>query len=219
MGSQGGGKSQPWDGGSLATDAARCRHQTQARAHKQFRPQQAPSTHRSGHLGQFQPSCCNSRNSQYLLSARCKQLWFHLLLALAASSAVRGRGFSGWRPCGLRQRRGRGSGRRPACGTLTLVHSGGRGAVFDAVHPSFVNRPCRTTITVWSTRAGRFVSLFADRALHFVPADLIVRWLGDQPSVSETATVIPAHGATGLSMGHHRRARLLERNAFGDQLS
>ena len=81
-----------------------------------------------------------------------------------------------------------------------LVHSGGRGAVFDAVHPSFVNRPCRTTITVWSTRAGRFVSLLADRALHFVPADLIVRWLGDQPPVSETATVIPARGATGLSM-------------------
>jgi hypothetical protein len=39
----------------------------------------------------------------------------------------------------------------------------------------------------------------ADRALHFVPADLIVRWLGDQPPVSETATVIPARGATGLS--------------------
>ena len=81
-----------------------------------------------------------------------------------------------------------------------FVHSGRRGAVFDAVHPSFVNRPCRTTITVWSTRAGRFVSLLADRALHFVPADLIVRWLGDQPPVSETATVIPARGATGLSM-------------------
>ena len=81
-----------------------------------------------------------------------------------------------------------------------LVHSGRRGAVFDAVHPSFVNRPCRTTITVWSTRAGRFVSLLADRALGFVPADLIVRWLGDQPPVSETATVIPARGATGLSM-------------------
>jgi hypothetical protein len=61
-----------------------------------------------------------------------------------------------------------------ACGTLTLVHSGGRGAVLDAVNPSFVNRPYRTTITVWSTRAGRFVSLLADRALHFVPADLIV---------------------------------------------
>jgi hypothetical protein len=39
--------------------------------------------------------------------------------------------------------------RGSACGTLTLVHSGGRGAVFDAVRPSFVNRPCRTTITVW----------------------------------------------------------------------
>jgi hypothetical protein len=87
-----------------------------------------------------------------------------------------------------------------ACGTLTLFTLGGRGAVFDAVHPSFVNRPCRTTITVWSTRAGRFVSLLADRALHFVPADLIVGWLGDQPPVSETATVIPARGATGLSM-------------------
>jgi hypothetical protein len=49
------------------------------------------------------------------------------------------------------------------------------GAVFDAVHPSFVKRPCRTTITVWSTWAGRLVSLLADRALHFVPADLIVR--------------------------------------------
>jgi hypothetical protein len=69
---------------------------------------------------------------------------------------------------------GTGIGIRSACGTLTLVHSGGRGAVFDAVHPSFVNRPCRTTITVWSTRAGRFVSLLADRAVP-VPADLIVR--------------------------------------------
>jgi hypothetical protein len=39
----------------------------------------------------------------------------------------------------------------------------------------------------------------ADRALHFVPADLIVRWLGDQPPVSETATEIPARVATGLS--------------------
>jgi hypothetical protein len=93
-----------------------------------------------------------------------------------------------------------GPGRGSACGTLNLVHSGRRGAVFDAVHPSFVNRPCRTTITVWSTRAGRFVSLFGRRALHFVPTDLIVRWLGDQPLVSETATVIPARGATGLSM-------------------
>jgi hypothetical protein len=90
--------------------------------------------------------------------------------------------------------------RRSACGTLTLVHSGGRGAVFDAVYPSFVNRLCRTTITVWGTRVGRFVLLLADRALHFVPADFIVGWLGDQPPVSETATVIPARGATGLSM-------------------
>jgi hypothetical protein len=65
---------------------------------------------------------------------------------------------------------------------------------------SFVNRPCRTTTTVWSTRADWFVSLLAHPALHFVPADLIVRWLGDQPPVSETATVIPARGATGLSM-------------------
>ena len=74
---------------------------------------------------------------------------------------------------------------RSACGTL-------------AFH--LRQSPCRTTITVWIRRAGRFVSLLADRALHFVPADLIVRWLGDQPPVSETATVIPARGATGLSM-------------------
>ena len=58
---------------------------------------------------------------------------------------------------------------------LILPDEGRIIAVFEAVHPSFVNRPCRTTITVWSTRAGRFVSLLADRALHFVPADLIVR--------------------------------------------
>jgi hypothetical protein len=49
---------------------------------------------------------------------------------------------------------------RSACGTL-------------AFH--LRQSPCRTTITVWSTRAGRFVSLLADRALHFVTADLIVR--------------------------------------------
>ena len=61
-------------------------------------------------------------------------------------------------------------------------------------------RDAAAEVGVWSTRAGRFVSLLADRALHFVPADPIVRRLGDQPPVSETATVIPARGATGLSM-------------------
>jgi hypothetical protein len=87
-----------------------------------------------------------------------------------------------------------------ACGTLTLFPLADTAPVFDAVHPSFVIAP-PDEITVWGTRAGRS-SRFGptDRALHFVPADLIAWWLGDQPPVSETATVIPARGATGLSM-------------------
>ena len=81
-----------------------------------------------------------------------------------------------------------------------LVHPGRRGAVFDAVRPSFVNRPPADDDHSLEY-SGRPIRRFsADRALHFVPADLIVRWLGDQPPVSETATVIPARGATGLSM-------------------
>jgi hypothetical protein len=91
----------------------------------------------------------------------------------------------------------RASGKGSACGTLTLFTLAGAAPCLTPSTPSIAPA---ATITAWSTRAGRFVSLLADRALHFVPADLIVRWLGDQPPVSETATVIPARGATGLSM-------------------
>jgi hypothetical protein len=92
------------------------------------------------------------------------------------------------------------SAERSACGTLTLFTLAGAAPCLTPSTPASSIAPCRTTITVWSTRAGRFVLLLADRARHLVPADLIVRWLGDQPPVSETATVIPARGATGLSM-------------------
>ena len=95
---------------------------------------------------------------------------------------------------------GTGIGSRSACGTLTLFTLAGAAPCLTPSPPCFVNRSWRPTITVWSTRADRLVSLLPGRALHFVPADLIVRWLGDQPPVSETATVIPARGATGLSM-------------------
>jgi hypothetical protein len=50
--------------------------------------------------------------------------------------------------------------------------------VFEAVHPSFVKSPLPDDDHSLEYTAGRFVSLLADRALHFVPADLIVRWLG-----------------------------------------
>jgi hypothetical protein len=86
-----------------------------------------------------------------------------------------------------------------AIGTLTLVHSGRRGAVFDAVHPSFVNRTFRT-ITVWSTRpadSSRFWP--TEHCTSYLPTSSCGGW-GDQPPASGTATVIPARGATGLSM-------------------
>jgi hypothetical protein len=49
-----------------------------------------------------------------------------------------------------------------------LVHSGRRGAVFDAVHSGFVDHPWRSTITVSNTRGRPIRLALADRALHLL---------------------------------------------------
>ena len=81
-----------------------------------------------------------------------------------------------------------------------LVHSGGRGAVFDAVDPQLRQSalPDDDHSLGYTGRPIRLAFGRPSTALRTCRPHL--RGLGDQPPVSETATVIPARAATGLSM-------------------